>query len=43
MEGSDDYLQSVQQTSDGGYILGGFSNSDGSDDKSEPSLGYDEE
>ena len=31
---NDDYFRSVQQTSDGGYILGGFSWSDKSNDKS---------
>jgi hypothetical protein len=34
-----DELASLQQTSDGGYILGGFSNSDKSGDKSEASIG----
>jgi len=34
-----DYLHSVSQTSDGGYLLGGFSNSDISGDKSENSNG----
>ncbi|MFI5218679.1 MAG: T9SS type A sorting domain-containing protein [Bacteroidia bacterium] len=34
---NDDYLHSVQQTSDGGYILGGFSVSGISGDKTEPS------
>ena len=32
---STDYLYSVQQTSDGGYILGGYSESDSSGDKTE--------
>ncbi|MFD2245425.1 T9SS type A sorting domain-containing protein [Pontibacter ruber] len=35
----DDQLMSVQQTQDGGYILGGFSDSDISEDKSEASRG----
>ncbi|MFI5171107.1 MAG: T9SS type A sorting domain-containing protein [Chitinophagales bacterium] len=34
-----DLLQSSQQTSDGGYILGGYSNSNGGGDKSELSMG----
>jgi hypothetical protein len=34
-----DFLQSIQQTSDGGYILGGYSDSDISGDKTEASLG----
>ncbi|MEE9190684.1 MAG: T9SS C-terminal target domain-containing protein, partial [Candidatus Neomarinimicrobiota bacterium] len=33
-----DYLVSVQQTSDGGYILGGYSGSGISGDKTEPNL-----
>ncbi len=33
-----DYLYSLQQTSDGGYILGGWSSSDISGDKTESSL-----
>jgi PKD repeat protein len=37
-----DYLQSIQQTTDGGYILGGTSNSDISGDKTEPSQGNDD-
>ncbi len=37
---SNDYLQSVQQTSDGGYILGGWSNSNISGDKTENSAGF---
>ena len=36
---SDDYLECVQQTSDGGYILGGYSNSNISGDKTENSVG----
>jgi hypothetical protein len=36
---SGDELRSVQQTSDGGYILGGYSSSDISGDKSEASRG----
>ncbi|QQR96355.1 MAG: hypothetical protein IPJ93_07005 [Bacteroidota bacterium] len=32
---SDDYLTSIQQTIDGGYILGGYSNSGISGDKTE--------
>ena len=36
---SNDYLFSVQPTNDGGYILGGFSASGISGDKSEPSFG----
>ena len=36
-----DRLFSIQQTGDGGYILGGFSNSPISGDKTEDSLGYD--
>jgi hypothetical protein len=35
----DDELYSVIQTSDGGYLLGGFSRSDASGDKTENSLG----
>ncbi len=35
----EDYLQSIQQTSDGGYILGGVSNSNISGDKTENSIG----
>ncbi len=34
-----DFLYDLQQTSDGGYLLGGWSDSDVSDDKSENSLG----
>jgi hypothetical protein len=34
-----DYLHSIQQTGDGGYILGGWSGSDISGDKSENSMG----
>ncbi|MBF9253530.1 DNRLRE domain-containing protein [Pontibacter sp. 172403-2] len=37
-----DYLQSLQQTSDGGYIAGGDSNSDISGDKTEGSEGIDD-
>ncbi|QMU31032.1 T9SS type A sorting domain-containing protein [Adhaeribacter radiodurans] len=33
--GNDDYLRAIQQTKDGGYILGGYSDSDISGDKSE--------
>ncbi|HRB53401.1 MAG TPA: T9SS type A sorting domain-containing protein [Bacteroidia bacterium] len=36
---SDDYLTSIQQTTDGGYILGGWSNSNISGDKTENSQG----
>ncbi|HRA58293.1 MAG TPA: T9SS type A sorting domain-containing protein [Bacteroidia bacterium] len=36
----DDWLYSVQQTSDGGYILGGYSDADISGDKAEDSQGY---
>jgi hypothetical protein len=36
---SDDQLQSIEQTTDGGYILGGSSVSDISGDKTESSLG----
>src|SRR5438105_10549137 len=35
-----DYLRSLQQTTDGGYILGGFSKSGISGDKTEPSWGF---
>ncbi len=34
-----DYLYSVQQTSDGGYILGGYSESNATGDKTENSIG----
>ena len=34
-----DYLNSIEQTSDGGYILGGYSNSGVSGDKTEASAG----
>ena len=34
-----DYLQSIQQTTDGGYILGGYSNSGISGDKTETNQG----
>ncbi len=37
---SDDFLISIQQTADGGYILGGYSYSDISGDKNEASLGF---
>lgn len=37
-----DILQSLQQTTDGGYILGGYSSSDSSGDKSEDSKGSDD-
>ncbi len=36
---SDDFLRSLQQTSDGGYILGGYSTSNTSGDKTEDSKG----
>ncbi len=36
---SDDQLKSLQQTADGGYILGGFSSSDISGDKTQNTLG----
>src|SRR5207248_1697389 len=36
---NDDWLYSMQQTNDGGYILGGYSNSDSSGDKTEPTRG----
>jgi len=36
---SDDKLQSIEQTTDGGYILGGRSNSPSSGDKAENSIG----
>ncbi|MEP7169045.1 MAG: T9SS type A sorting domain-containing protein [Bacteroidota bacterium] len=35
-----DVLYSLQQTMDGGYILGGYSYSDSSGDKTQPSWGY---
>jgi len=35
----EDELYSIQQTVDGGYILGGWSNSDSSGDKTQPSWG----
>lgn len=35
----EDLLKSVVQTTDGGYLLGGQSNSSNQDDKNEPSLG----
>jgi hypothetical protein len=34
-----DRIQAVQQTTDGGYVLGGYSNSPASGDKTEPNLG----
>lgn len=37
----DDILTSVEQTSDGGYIIGGYSKSDASGDKSENTIGTD--
>ncbi|HEX3079771.1 MAG TPA: T9SS type A sorting domain-containing protein, partial [Puia sp.] len=37
---STDYLNSIQQTSDGGFILGGYSSSAISGDKTEASLGF---
>lgn len=39
MGGNEDLLQSLQQTTDGGYILGGFSDSHISGDKSQPRYG----
>ena len=36
---SDEYLNSVKQTSDGGYILAGYTNSGIAGDKTENSLG----
>ncbi|MBP9882027.1 MAG: T9SS type A sorting domain-containing protein [Chitinophagales bacterium] len=39
---SDDYLGSLQQTIDGGYILGGFSESGVSGDKTEENLGIED-
>src|SRR6056297_3677846 len=38
---SDEGLNSIQQTADGGYILGGYSVSNISADKSENGIGYD--
>lgn len=35
----DDYLSDVQQTFDGGFILAGYSNSDISGDKTDPTIG----
>ncbi|MBK7035654.1 MAG: T9SS type A sorting domain-containing protein [Bacteroidetes bacterium] len=37
----DDYLTAIQQTMDGGYIIGGYSDSDMSGDKSENTIGPD--
>lgn len=37
--GMGDYMQSVAATSDGGFLLGGYSNSNSGNDKSEASLG----
>jgi hypothetical protein len=37
---NDDLLYSLQQTSDSGYILGGYSNSGNNGDKSQPAKGY---
>lgn len=37
-----DQLTGAQQTADGGYILGGFSNSPVSGDKTQPSQGFDD-
>ncbi len=37
-----DFLASAQQTSDGGYIVAGYSASGNNGDKSEPSRGYDD-
>lgn len=37
-----DYLYSLKPTNDGGYILGGFSNSGISGDKTEPSRGFED-
>jgi hypothetical protein len=39
---NDDRLQSVLQTTDGGYLLGGYSSSDTSDDKTEHTRGADD-
>ncbi|HYV90594.1 MAG TPA: T9SS type A sorting domain-containing protein [Chitinophagales bacterium] len=36
---ADDLLFSIDQTDDGGYILGGYSNSDSSGDKTQPTKG----
>ena len=36
---ADDYLYSIQQTNDAGFILGGYSKSGVSGDKSEPNMG----
>jgi hypothetical protein len=37
--GDQDHLNSIRQTSDGGYILGGYSGSNISGDKTENSIG----
>ncbi|MBC8045965.1 MAG: T9SS type A sorting domain-containing protein [Fimbriimonadaceae bacterium] len=37
----EDYLRSAAQTPDGGYILGGYSKSGSSGDKTEPQYGFD--
>lgn len=37
---SDDRFRDILQTSDGGYIIGGFSDSDLFGDKAEPSIGF---
>jgi len=37
-----DYLTAFQRTADGGYILGGFSSSDSSGDKTQNTFGYDD-
>jgi hypothetical protein len=38
----DDQLKTLQQTADGGYILGGYSNSGSSGDKTDPNRGDDD-